>query len=149
MNKPDMIKITAAGSTFRCWSTTQKAIVSAYVLIVAVVATVGFFAESTTAILLAALLSLPVSVIALPGYYVAYGLLALAPGANPSESSGARACNAHGVDCDWSRSSDLAEWFHVTTDVIGVLALTCAAILNVLTLRILIGLVHRRASPMP
>lgn len=109
---------------------------SVYALGVAVVAAVGFFGDSTPTILLAAVLSLPASVIAIPGYYLTYGLLALVPGANPSESSGSGSCTGGG-DCSVSTTGDLADWFQVTTDVVGVLALTCAALLNVLTLRIL------------
>jgi hypothetical protein len=109
---------------------------SAYALGVTVIAGLGFVADSTPMILLAALLSLPASVIALPGYYVAYGLLALVPGANPSESTGSSSCTAGGV-CESSTSGDPASWFLVTADVLGVLALTSAALLNLLALRIL------------
>ena len=147
-----MTRMATAQSALRSWSTScprttsQKWISSAYVLTVAAVATVGFVAESTAVILLAALLSLPVSVIALPGYYVAYGLLTLVPGANPSTSSGAGACNANGVDCDWSSTGDPASWFQVATSVLGVIALTCAAMLNVLGLCIATAHVRRRTS---
>ena len=109
---------------------------SVYVLVVAVVAAEGFVVESTAVILLAALLSLPASVIALPGYYVAYGLLALVPGANPNESSGSSYCTSGG-DCVSSTTGDLADWFQATTEVLGVLAFTCAALINLLALRIL------------
>lgn len=85
--------------------------------------------------------------IALPGYYVAYGLLALVPGANPSESSGSRECNTNGVDCHWSSTGDPAGWFHLTTEVIGVLALTCAATFNVLVLLVVIDRARRREAP--
>ena len=80
-----MTRMATAQSALRSWSTScprttsQKWISSAYVLTVAAVATVGFVAESTAVILLAALLSLPVSVIALPGYYVANALVTLVP----------------------------------------------------------------------
>lgn len=89
-----------------------------YALGVAALATNGFTTESTAAILLAAAATLPMSLVALPAYYVAYGLLAQVPGANPSTSS-------------TSASGDLAPWFAVTSDVLGVLALTAAALLNV------------------
>lgn len=116
---------------------------SAYVLGVAVIAAAGFLADSTPTILLAALLSLPASVIALPGYYLAYGLLALVPGANPSVSTGSGSCTVDGV-CTSSTTGDLAAWFLITTNVLGVLAFTIAAILNVLALRLLTA---RRESP--
>lgn len=109
---------------------------SVYALGVAVVAAAGFLGDSTSTILLSALLSLPASLIAVPGYYLAYGLLALVPGANPSESSGSGSCT-EGGECSSSTTGDLADWFQVTTDVVGILALTCAALLNLLALRIL------------
>jgi hypothetical protein len=111
---------------------------SAYALGVAVLAGVGFVGDSTSAILLAALLSLPASAIAMPCYYLAYGLLALVPGANPSEGSGSGSCTAGG-ECSTYTAGDPADWFLVTTDAIGVLALTCAAVLNLLAYRILTG----------
>jgi hypothetical protein len=120
---------------------------SAYVLLVAVLAAVGFLSDSTPPILLAAFLSLPVSVIALPGYYAVYGLLALVPGANPSvSSSSARSCTEDGV-CSRSVIGEQAGWFVVTTEVAGVLALTCAALLNVLALRVLTARRGSRRSP--
>lgn len=117
---------------------------SGYVLVVAALAAVGFMTHSAPPILLAALLSLPASVIALPGYYMGYGLLALATGANPSVSSSSkRTCTVDGV-CSRSTIGEQATWFVVTTEVIGVLALTCAAILNLLALRVLTA---RRGIP--
>jgi hypothetical protein len=115
----------------------------AYVLTVAVVSTFGFTTESTAAILLAAFLALPSSVPAVIGYYIAYGLLAQIPGANPSSSTGSGSCSADG-DCQTSTTGDAALWFTITTDVVGVLALTGAALLNVVVLRSLIA--GRRAN---
>jgi hypothetical protein len=102
----------------------------AYVVVVAAVATVGFTTESTAMILLAGLLALPTSVPAVIGYYVVYGLLAQVPGANPDSSSGSMSCSSAG-DCQGSSTGDLAPWFAVTTEVVGILALTAAALLNV------------------
>ena len=89
--------------------------------------TCGFFGGSTGLILTAAALALPTSVVTIIGFYVVYGLLALVPGANPSNSAG-----------------ELAPWFVVATDAIGVLALVVAALLNLVLLRMLI---NRRRSP--
>jgi hypothetical protein len=119
----------------------RRTLAPAYVLTVVVVAICGFVLGSTGAIALAALLALPTSVPAIVGYYVVYGLLALVPGANPSSSTGSGACSP-GAVCQQSSSGDLATWFAVTTGVVGVLALTAAALLNVLVLRKLTG--HRR-----
>jgi hypothetical protein len=102
---------------------------SVYVLVVAVLAALGFITDSTSPILISAMLSLPASLIALPGYYMAYGLLALVPGASPSaSSSSSRSASTIG---------DPAAWFLLVTDVVGVLAFTSAALLNLLALRIL------------
>lgn len=118
----------------RCIKRSQKLLASTYVLTVAAVAAAGFVRDSTPTILLAAALSLPASMAAVPGYYAVYGLLALVPGANPSESSGGwSSCTADG-DCISYKSGDPAAWFQVATTALGVLALTCAALLNVLAL---------------
>jgi hypothetical protein len=111
---------------------------SAYTLTVAVVATLGFATESTSAILLAAFLALPSSAIAVPAYYVVYGLLAQVPGANPSSSTGSASCAPNG-DCQASSTGDPAGWFTLATEVVGILALTAAALLNVVVLRSLIA----------
>jgi hypothetical protein len=124
-------------------TTRFRVVGSAYVLGVAVIAGAGFIADSTPPILIAALLSLPASVIALPGYYAAYGLLALVPGANPDSSSGGGSCTAEGVCTSWT-TGDLAPWFLVTTNVLGVLAFTLAALLNLLAVRLLMARPRRR-----
>ena len=103
---------------------------STYVLSLAVVATIGFAAGSTPVILLSALATFPSSVLAVAAYYLAYGLLALVPGANPSSSSGSGSCTSHG-DCLTSSATDMATWFTVTSEILGVLALIVAALLNV------------------
>lgn len=117
----------------------------AYVLAVAVLATWGFTGESTAVILLAALLALPWSIATVPGYYVAYGLLGLVPGANPSTSTGSSSCSGGGT-CRSSSTGDLASWFAVATDTLGILALTLAAVLNVIMLRIVVTAVRRPAG---
>ncbi len=102
----------------------------AYALTVAAIATTGFSTGSPLVIVLSALLSLPSSILAVAAYYVVYGLLALVPGANPSSSTGSGSCRPNG-DCLTSTTGDLAVWFTVTTEVIGVLALVAAALVNV------------------
>ncbi len=109
-----------------------------YALTVMVIATIGFTTGSTSMILFAAFLALPSSVIAVPAYYLAYGLLALVPGANPSSGSGSGSCTPTG-ECQASTTGDLAAWFAITTEVIGILALTAAALLNVVVLRRLVA----------
>ena len=109
---------------------------SAYVLGVATIAGAGFVQDLTWLILLAAGLALPASMVAVPGYYLAYGLLALVPGANPSTDSGSSSSGPGGT-LNLAETGGLAPWFSITTDVLGVLALTLAAVLNVLLFRAL------------
>jgi hypothetical protein len=104
---------------------------------VAALATVGFATGSTAAILAAAALALPSSIVALPAFYVVYGLLALVPGANPSAGSGSGSCTPGG-ECRFSSTGDLAAWFSVTTDIVGIVALTGAALANLVLLRLLL-----------
>ena len=71
------------------------------------------------------LLALPTGVVTLVGYYLAYGLLALVPGANPT-------------------SGELATWFAVTTTLLGILAPIVAATINVVLLRLVSRRRHGR-----
>jgi hypothetical protein len=111
---------------------------SIYVLGVAAVSTLGFASGSTPTILLAALFALPSSVVAVPAYYGVYGLLALFPGANPSSGAGSGSCAPNG-ECQVSATGDAAAWFTFTTEGVGILALTAAALLNAVVLRNLIA----------
>jgi len=120
----------------RTWGFTPLELACA--LGVAAVSAVGFATGSTSTILVAALLALPSSVIAVPAYYVFYGLLAQVPGANPSASTGSSSCAPEG-DCQASTSGDPAAWFTLATEAVGILALTAAALLNALVLRNLIA----------
>jgi hypothetical protein len=109
---------------------------SAYVLVVAAIATVGFTTGSTVAILLAGLLALPASVPVAVGFYLVYGLMALVPGASPDSASGSASCTAND-ECHSSSTGDLATWFAIVADAAGILALTVAAVLNVVFVRML------------
>jgi len=104
---------------------------------VASTAAVGFIGRSPWPILLAALLAIPASMVTLPCYYVAYGLLALIPGANPSSSSGSETFAPDGTLLSSVSSGMPAAWFTITMCVLGILALAVAALLNVLLLRAL------------
>jgi hypothetical protein len=108
-----------------------------YVVAVAVAATVGFAEQSPWPILLAALLALPASIVAVPCYYLGYGLLALVPGANPSSSTGSETSAVDGSTLTSVITGTPAAWFTITTFVLGILALTVAAFLNVVLLRAL------------
>jgi len=102
----------------------------AYVVVVGGLATLGVVLDSTGAILLAGLITLPTSVAAVIGYYVVYGLLAQVPGANPDSASGSASCTPNG-ECHGSSTGDLATWFALTTDLVGILALVVSALVNV------------------
>jgi hypothetical protein len=105
-----------------------------YVLAVATLAAFGFVTGSTSAILAAAASTLPSGLLAVAGYYLTYGILGLVPGANPSTSTGSASCTPDRV-CQESSTGNLAPWFEHTTDAIGVIALTLAAVVNLALLR--------------
>ena len=126
---------------------------SLYVVAVALLAAVGFTEQSAWPILFAALLAVPASIVAVPCYYLAYGFLALIPGANPSSNSGSATFAPDGRMLTTVRKGMPAAWFTITTFVLGILALTVAAFVNVLLLRALaarrrcIEPVKTRSSP--
>ena len=106
---------------------------AAYMLAVAGLAASGFVAGTTALILAATVLALPTGVVALVGYYLLYGLLALVPGANPDTNQGF-SCSAAAM-CRGHETGELASWFALSGVVIGVLLLTVAAACNVALLR--------------
>jgi hypothetical protein len=110
---------------------------SLYVVAVSSIAAVGFTEQSAWLILLAALLAVPTSIVAVPCYYLAYGLLALIPGANPSSNSGSVTFAPDGRLLTTVSAGMPAASFTITTFVLGILALTFAAFVNVLLLRAL------------
>ena len=97
----------------------------AYVLTVAVLATSGVVSETPAPLLWAIALTLPTSVVTTVGYYLAYGFLALVPGANPP-------------------SGELATWFAVTTGLMAVLQVAVAASVNVVLLRLAVRRMRSR-----
>jgi hypothetical protein len=107
----------------------------AYVACIAVMATAGFGLQSPGLVLLAAVGTLPISVVALPAYYIVAGLVGLIPGANPSHASGAGYATPNGHIITTSETGAPAQWFLISLAVIGVAALTAAAMLNVLLLQ--------------
>jgi len=113
------------------------------VLCVAAVAAWGFYTDSTAPILLAVLLALPMGPPALVGYYIVYGLLSQVAGANPDIATSYGWCTSDGV-CQSSTTGEPADWFMQAMDLIGVLAMAGAAVLNVVLLRILMA--RRRAA---
>jgi hypothetical protein len=130
-------RVRDVGLTWRSWI---------YVAAVASIAAVGFFRDSPWPILLAALLAVPLSFVTVPCYYIVYGLLALIPGANPSSNSGSVGVAADGHTLPSVNTGMPAAWFTTTTHLIGILALTVAAILNVLLLQALAARRRRKAA---
>jgi hypothetical protein len=117
-----------------------------YVVAVALIAAVGFTEQSVWPIVFAALLAVPASIVAVPCYYLAYGFLALIPGANPSSNSGSATFAPDGRMLTTVSTGMPAAWFTITTLVLGILALSVAAFVNVLLLR---ALAARRRSNEP
>ena len=118
-----------------------------YLAAVAGLATAGFVQGSPGPIVLAAVLALPASIVALPCYYLVYGLLALVTGANSSSSSGSGSSSSAGGSSTTVTTDDMATWFAVTTHVLGVLALTVAAAVNVLLARAVVSRRQGRRAP--
>ena len=102
-----------------------------YVIAVGVVAATGFFASWGAAIALAVVFTLPSIVVFLPAYYLAYGVVALIPGANPSTASGSGTVAADGTVTSVV-VGDSPAWFTVLTHLMGTCALVAAALVNVL-----------------
>jgi hypothetical protein len=117
-----------------------------YVVAVASIAAVGFTEQSPWPILLAAILAVPASIVAVPCYYLAYGFLALIPGAKPSSVSYSATFAPDGAGLHPSVLGMPAAWFTITALVLGILALTVAAFVNVLLLR---AVSARRRSNVP
>jgi hypothetical protein len=119
-----------------------------YLAAVAGLATAGFVAGSPLPIVLAAALALPASILAVPCYYLVYGLLALVTGANPSSSSGSGSgSSSAGGTGTTVTTDDTATWFAVTTHVLGVLALVVAAAVNVLLVDAVLSRRRGRRAP--
>lgn len=119
-----------------------------YLAAVGGLATTGFVAGSPVPIVLAALLALPASILAVPCYYLVYGLLALVTGANPSSSSGSGSgSSSAGGTGTTVTTDDTATWFAVTTHVLGVLALVVAAAVDVLLVHAVLSRRRGRRAP--
>ncbi len=108
---------------------------SLYVAGVTVLAGVGFIGDTPWPILLAALLTAPASIVALPAYYLVYGLLALVPGANPTASSGSATGGAPGPAQSTEVVGATASWFTSATHLLGIATFAGAAVLNVVIAR--------------
>jgi hypothetical protein len=116
-----------------------------YVVAASLIAAVGFTEQSPWPILLAALLTVPASLVAVPCYYFAYGVLALIPGANPSSNSSSTTFAPDGSMVTVITGMPAA-WFTITTFALGILTLTIAAYVNVLLFR---AVAARRRSNVP
>jgi hypothetical protein len=102
-----------------------------YIAGVVLITLVGVVLQSPVPLVAAAVLTLPASLAAIPAYYVAYGLTALVPGANPSSSSGEGSSSARG-EVTSTVTGLPAAWFTISMAVLLVVLLAGAAVLNVL-----------------
>ena len=116
-----------------------------YVIATGLLASVGFALANPWPILLATLITLPSSIIALPAYYLAYGLLSQLSGANPSTSSGSGSVSSDGAVTSTISIAMPAEWLTTLTPILGVGAIVAAAIANVFITRTLAAQRKRRA----
>ncbi len=107
---------------------------AAYVVAVAVTAATGMLTRTPWLVLFAVVVSLPFGLVAIVGYYVGYGLLALVPGANPSFSSGSGTVGPDGATV-WSSTGGQAGWFVVLTGALAITLISVAACANVVLLR--------------
>lgn len=106
---------------------------TAYVAAVAVLSLAGFATGQPVLTGVAALVTLPVSIVAVPVFYVLAGLLSLLPGANPSHASGSGYGGPVGAVVV-SQTGAPASWYLVSLAVVGVVVLTLGALANVLLL---------------
>ncbi|GAB3594339.1 hypothetical protein GCM10027446_18010 [Angustibacter peucedani] len=117
-----------------------------YVLLVGALAVGWLVTASPGFYLAAAALTLPASVVAVPAFYVGYGLLALVPGASPSSSSGSGFGVTGGGEQVVMNPEDVpAVWFQPTVLALGVALLLLAAVVDVLLVRRL----RARRRPLP
>ncbi len=116
-----------AGLRLTRWSLAYSAAVTAG-------AAAGFVGHRAWAVVVAALLALPASLVTVPAYYVMFGILALVPGANPTTSTGS-GISTPGVGQLTASTGGAAAWFTTCTDLAGILALGVAALLNVALVR--------------
>jgi hypothetical protein len=107
---------------------------SAYVAAVTLLAIAGFALDSALLLGIAALATLPISIAAVPAFYVVAGLLGLIPGATPDHATGSGYGTSVGQVTTVETGAP-AEWYLISIAVIGVAALAVAALLNVLLLR--------------
>jgi hypothetical protein len=108
-----------------------------YIAAVTVLAAVGFAAGRPLLIGVAAIVTLPVSIVAVPAFYVLAGLLGLVPGANPSHASGSGSAGPHGKVVV-TQTGEPASWYLVSLDVLGVAVFAAAAVAMMVLLDVVI-----------
>ena len=108
-----------------------------YVAAVMLLAAVGFATGQALLVGIAALVTLPVGIAAVPMIYLMAGVMAFVPGANPSQASGSGYAGPHG-HVVVTQTGQPASWYLVSIDVVGVVVLVLAAVANVLLLDLLV-----------
>jgi hypothetical protein len=114
-----------------------------YVALIAALTAGGFIAHTPWPIVLAAGLTLPAGVVAVPAYYTLYGALAWVTGANPSKSEGSAYVAPDGTMTE-TVTGLTPLWFTITGGVLGVLILAAAAAVNV---KLWMQIKRRRGTP--
>lgn len=109
----------------------------AYIATVTVLTAVGFASGQPLLIGVAALLTLPLSIVAVPVFYMLAGLLGLVPGANPSRASGSGYVGPHGKVVV-THSGEPAQWYLISLDVLGVAIFAAAAVAMMVLLDLVI-----------
>ncbi len=120
-------------SRFPTWAALGRRSI-AYVALVAALVAMGMVLQTPAPFIVAALLTLPSSIAAVPLYYVLYGVTALIPGANPSSSSGEGGSTPGGGSVSVV-TGEPALWFTVSMGVLAVIVMAAAAYANALAIK--------------
>jgi hypothetical protein len=104
------------------------------VITVAALVAAGMLLQSPGLFVVAAVMTIPSSIAAVPTYYVLYGITALIPGANPSSGSG-KGVSTPGGGTVSVVTGEPALWFTVSMGVLAVVVMALAAYANALALK--------------
>jgi hypothetical protein len=107
-----------------------------YIAGVAALVAAGVLLQSPGPFLVAVLVTLPSSIVAMPVYYLLYGVVAYLSGGNPSSSSGTGTSAPDGTTVTVV-TGEPALWFTVAVGVLAVLVMACAAWANAMGLKVI------------
>lgn len=120
-------------SRFPAWAALDRRSVL-YVALIAALVAAGMLLQTPGPFIVAAVLTLPASIAAIPLYYVLYGVTALIPGANPSSSSGQGTSTPGGGSVSVVTGLP-APWFTIAMGVLAVIVMAAAAYANALAIK--------------